>query len=114
MSPTAKKPATTKTAARDDSRIREFAYQIWESEGRPDNQHARHWEMAEKLAAAEAAGKPVKAPAARKPAAKKAAADPITAPAAAAPKPRTSKASGSAKPAASSPQTTRKPAKPKA
>ncbi|VVP83356.1 hypothetical protein PS925_00687 [Pseudomonas fluorescens] len=71
----------------DDKRIREFAYQIWESEGQPDGQEARHWEMARKLAEAEAlapkkppkaagskaAGKTaeVKAPAAKpKPAAK--------------------------------------------
>ncbi|WP_017907148.1 DUF2934 domain-containing protein [Pseudomonas asplenii] len=38
----------------DEKRIREFAYQIWESEGRPDGQEARHWEMARKLAEAEA------------------------------------------------------------
>ncbi|WP_456021419.1 DUF2934 domain-containing protein [Pseudomonas protegens] len=38
----------------DDKRIREFAYQIWESEGQPDGQEARHWEMARKLAEAEA------------------------------------------------------------
>ncbi|QQZ44638.1 DUF2934 domain-containing protein [Pseudomonas sp. SK3(2021)] len=38
----------------DDKRIREFAYQIWESEGRPDGQEHRHWEMACKLAEAEA------------------------------------------------------------
>jgi len=30
--------------------VREFAYQIWESEGRPVGQEARHWEMACKLA----------------------------------------------------------------
>ena len=111
MSPTAKKPASPKTTARDESRIREFAYQIWESEGRPDNQHARHWEMAEKLAAAEAAGQPVKAPAPRKPAAKKAAA-PVE-PAAAVKKPRPSKTASSTTPA-SSPKAAAKPAKPKA
>lgn len=38
----------------DDKRIREFAYQIWESEGRPTGQDGRHWEMAHKLAQAEA------------------------------------------------------------
>ncbi|ABA74286.1 MULTISPECIES: DUF2934 domain-containing protein [Pseudomonas] len=38
----------------DDKRIREFAYQIWESEGKPEGQDARHWEMARKLAEAEA------------------------------------------------------------
>lgn len=37
----------------EENRIREFAYQIWESEGRPNGQDARHWEMARKLAAAE-------------------------------------------------------------
>ncbi|MHC8339173.1 DUF2934 domain-containing protein [Pseudomonas sp. HLT2-19-2] len=38
----------------NDKRIREFAYQIWESEGQPEGQEARHWEMARKLAEAEA------------------------------------------------------------
>ncbi|MHC8411376.1 DUF2934 domain-containing protein [Pseudomonas sp. Hz4] len=38
----------------NDKRIREFAYQIWESEGQPEGQEARHWEMASKLAEAEA------------------------------------------------------------
>lgn len=38
----------------EDKRIREFAYQIWESEGRPDGQEARHWAMACKLAEAQA------------------------------------------------------------
>ncbi|KAB0495083.1 DUF2934 domain-containing protein [Pseudomonas vancouverensis] len=38
----------------EDKRIREFAYQIWESEGKPEGQEARHWEMARKLAEAEA------------------------------------------------------------
>ncbi|PWB30541.1 hypothetical protein DCO48_20060 [Pseudomonas sp. SDI] len=37
----------------DDKRIREFAYQIWESEGKPDGQENRHWDMARKLAEAE-------------------------------------------------------------
>ncbi|NUT78920.1 DUF2934 domain-containing protein [Pseudomonas sp. C1C7] len=44
-----------------DKRIREFAYQIWESEGKPEGQEARHWEMASKLAEAEALA-PKKAP----------------------------------------------------
>lgn len=26
--------------------VRQFAYQIWESEGKPDGQAMRHWEMA--------------------------------------------------------------------
>lgn len=38
----------------DEKRISEFAHQIWESEGRPHGQHDRHWEMATKLAEAEA------------------------------------------------------------
>ncbi|MGE8188732.1 DUF2934 domain-containing protein [Pseudomonas sp. NPDC086278] len=38
----------------DDKRVREFAYQIWESEGKPEGEEARHWEMARKLAEAEA------------------------------------------------------------
>ena len=38
----------------DDKRVREFAYQIWESEGKPEGQEERHWEMARKLAEAEA------------------------------------------------------------
>lgn len=36
-----------------ENRVREFAYQIWESEGRPHGQDARHWEMAQKLAESE-------------------------------------------------------------
>jgi hypothetical protein len=30
--------------------VRQYAYQIWESEGRPDGQAMRHWEMACMLA----------------------------------------------------------------
>lgn len=37
----------------NDKRIKELAYQIWESEGRPHGQSERHWEMARKLAASE-------------------------------------------------------------
>ena len=33
--------------------VRQFAYQIWESEGKPEGQAARHWDMACKLAAGE-------------------------------------------------------------
>ena len=64
----------------NEKRIREFAYQIWESEGKPEGQETRHWDMAHKLAQAEALApaKPQasKAPAkaAAKPAAKVAAA----------------------------------------
>ncbi|MDG9927527.1 MULTISPECIES: DUF2934 domain-containing protein [Pseudomonas] len=38
----------------DEQRVREFAYQIWESEGKPAGQEERHWAMARKLAEAEA------------------------------------------------------------
>jgi hypothetical protein len=38
----------------DEKRIRDFAYQIWESEGQPEGEEERHWEMARKLAEAEA------------------------------------------------------------
>lgn len=34
----------------NEHRVREFAHQIWESEGRPDGQAHRHWEMACRLA----------------------------------------------------------------
>jgi len=34
----------------NEQRVREFAYQIWESEGRPEGHSLRHWEMAFKLA----------------------------------------------------------------
>ncbi|WP_041021135.1 DUF2934 domain-containing protein, partial [Pseudomonas sp. SHC52] len=56
----------------DDKRIREFAYQIWESEGKPAGQEERHWEMARKLAEAEALAPSKPAKAAGKPAAVKA------------------------------------------
>ncbi len=83
----------------NDKRVREFAYQIWESEGKPEGQEARHWEMACKLAEAEALAptqpaRPRKTnnsktnsdktasskPAAAKPKAKPAAADKVVAP----------------------------------
>ena len=34
-----------------EQQVREFAYQIWESEGRPMGHSERHWEMACKLVA---------------------------------------------------------------
>lgn len=37
----------------EQKRISEFAYQIWESEGKPEGQESRHWEMARKLVEAE-------------------------------------------------------------
>ena len=58
----------------NEKRIRELAYQIWESEGRPHGQEAKHWEMAHKLAQAEALA-PAKPQAAKAPA--KAAAKPV-------------------------------------
>ena len=36
-----------------DNRIREIAYLIWESEGRPPDQADRHWKMAESWVAEE-------------------------------------------------------------
>lgn len=37
----------------NEYRIRELAYQIWQSEGCPEGQQERHWHMACKLAEAE-------------------------------------------------------------
>jgi hypothetical protein len=34
-------------------KISEIAHRIWESEGRPNGQAQRHWQMAEKLVLAE-------------------------------------------------------------
>ncbi|GHB08231.1 DUF2934 domain-containing protein [Modicisalibacter luteus] len=39
--------------ADDELRVRQLAYRIWESEGRPEGQEQRHWEMARKIVAAE-------------------------------------------------------------
>ncbi|MCC5883176.1 MAG: DUF2934 domain-containing protein [Halomonas sp.] len=39
----------------DEERIRNLAYEIWESEGRPEGQQQRHWDMALKIVAAEQA-----------------------------------------------------------
>ena len=94
-----------------EQQIRELAYQIWESEGKPHGQEARHWDIACKLAAeslapahvasstqavADAAAKAPKKPRARKEAAAPAAAESI-APAAASPvkTPRTRKTNAS-------------------
>lgn len=41
--------------ADDEQRVRQLAYRIWESEGRPDGQAQRHWDMAWKIVAAERA-----------------------------------------------------------
>lgn len=62
----------------DEQRIRELAYQIWESEGRPEGEEARHWQMAVKLLGSEQKGElqptPEKKPAPRKPRSKAASA----------------------------------------
>ncbi|WIX33704.1 DUF2934 domain-containing protein [Salinicola sp. JS01] len=36
-----------------EQRVRMLAYRIWESEGRPEGQEARHWAMAERIVEAE-------------------------------------------------------------
>lgn len=63
----------------DQQRIRELAYQIWESEGRPAGQDERHWQMACKLLQSEQQGDLQPTPK-KKPAACKARAKPATAP----------------------------------
>lgn len=66
---------------KNEQRISEFAYDIWVSEGRPEGQDARHWEMARKLVEAEdskSAAKP--ATRARKAATKPTDATPATKP----------------------------------
>lgn len=40
----------------NEERIRELAYQIWESEGRPEGQTEKHWERARALADSEDQG----------------------------------------------------------
>jgi len=44
----------------DEEAVRQLAQLIWETEGRPEGQEARHWEMATKLAES-AAMAPVRA-----------------------------------------------------
>lgn len=43
----------------DEKRISDFAYYIWQSEGEPEGEEMRHWEMARKLAEAESSSPPV-------------------------------------------------------
>ena len=50
---------------KDEQRIRELAYDIWVSEGRPHGQDERHWEMARKLAEAESGNPAAEKPASR-------------------------------------------------
>lgn len=45
-----------------EKRIREFAYEIWQTEGCPDGQGERHWEMARKLVEAQDSGVPLSKP----------------------------------------------------
>ncbi|SEP61552.1 Protein of unknown function [Pseudomonas sp. NFACC02] len=45
----------------DEEAVRQLAQLIWETEGRPEGQDARHWEMATKLAES-AAMAPVRTP----------------------------------------------------
>ncbi|AHL75668.1 hypothetical protein CH92_11345 [Stutzerimonas stutzeri] len=90
---------------KDEKRIREFAYDIWVSEGRPDGQDERHWQMACKLVEAEN-GKSMEKPASRS---RKTATKPTDATPAAKP----GKAAKVAKPAQDAKQPTDlKPAKP--
>lgn len=84
-----------------EQRIRELAYEIWQSEGRPTGQEERHWEMACKLvetqgSAATAPAKPVRS---RKAAAKPVDATPASKPAKAAAAVKKPRAPRSTKPA---------------
>jgi hypothetical protein len=54
----------------DEQQIREYAYQIWLTEGCPQGQAQRHWEMARQLVEAETAS--ATPPGARPPSARKA------------------------------------------
>ncbi len=45
-----------------EQRIREFAYEIWQTEGCPEGQGERHWEMARKLVEAQQSGLPMSMP----------------------------------------------------
>ncbi|PLR61687.1 hypothetical protein QCBJ_19525 [Pseudomonas sp. QC2] len=85
----------------EDKRIRELAHQIWESEGKPHGEDARHWEMARKLAEAEAL-----TPSKLKPTAKPKASAPKPPPKA---KPAAPAASKPAPPAAKKPAAPKKP-----
>jgi hypothetical protein len=50
----------------DEQQIREYAYQIWLTEGCPQGQAQRHWDMARQLAEAEALAASARPPSARK------------------------------------------------
>ncbi len=49
----------------NEQRVRELAYQIWQSEGCPDGEHHRHWDMACRLAEAELQPSAAQMPASR-------------------------------------------------
>jgi len=55
-----------------EQQIREYAYQIWLTEGSPQGQAQRHWEMARQLAEAEAMASRAAQPGVRPPPASKA------------------------------------------
>lgn len=79
-----------------EQRIREFAYEIWQSEGCPEGEDARHWEMARKLVETEGSAPPAKQARTRKTATKPVDATPIDKPekpVAAASKPRSPRSS---------------------
>ncbi len=101
-----------------EERIRELAYQIWESEGRPHGEESRHWEMARKLAHSEAGTT-------AKPAAKKRTSKPkpaltevpppeVTKPKASKPAKSATASSDAASTTPKKPRAPRKPATPKA
>lgn len=48
-----------------EQRIRAFAYEIWQTEGQPEGQGERHWEMARKLVEAQDSGIPASASASK-------------------------------------------------
>ena len=64
----------------DEQHIRELAHQIWESEGKPEGQSERHWQLACKLLQSEQQGDLQPSPAkTRKPRSRKAAASELPA-----------------------------------
>lgn len=86
---------------KEEQRIREFAYDIWVSEGKPHGQDERHWEMARKLVEAEKKGNDTAKPAsrARKTSTKPTDATPPAKPAKAAKAPKAPADAGDLKPA---------------
>lgn len=56
----------------DKQQIREYAYQIWLTEGCPQGQAQRHWEMARQLAEAEILAASATPPDSRPPSTRKA------------------------------------------